>query len=111
LTQTGGRRCKASRDTLHSTVIRSFRHKGLEAFFRHGSRAGIQPRHAARLRLVLTALECARRPADMNAPGWRLHALHGSLQGFHSVTVSANWRVIFRFEGGNAYEVGYVDYH
>ena len=92
-------------------MIRSFRHKGLEAFFRHGTRAGIQPRHAARLQLILTALDCARRPADMDAPGWRLHALHGDLRGFHSVTVGANWRVIFRFEAGNAHDVGYVDYH
>jgi proteic killer suppression protein len=63
------------------------------------------------LRLILTALECARRPADMNASGWRLHRLHGRLQGFHSVTVSANWRVIFRFEAGNARDVDYPDYH
>jgi proteic killer suppression protein len=63
------------------------------------------------LRLILTALECARRPADMNASGWRLHPLHGRLQGFRSVTVSANWRVIFRFEAGNARDVDYLDYH
>jgi proteic killer suppression protein len=92
-------------------VIRSFRHKGLEAFFLHGSRAGVQPRHAARLRLILTALDCARRPADMNASGWRMHPLRGRLLGFHAVTVSANWRVIFRFEAGNAQDVDYLDYH
>lgn len=92
-------------------MIRSFRHKGLEAFFLHGTRAGIQPRHAARLRLLLTALDVARRPVDMNAPGWRLHALHGDLKGLHAVTVAANWRLIFRFEAGNAHDVGYVDYH
>ncbi|MDH4260801.1 MAG: type II toxin-antitoxin system RelE/ParE family toxin [Gammaproteobacteria bacterium] len=92
-------------------MIRSFRHKGLEAFFLHGSRAGIPPRHAARLRLILTALDCARRPADMNASGWRMHALHGRLSGFHAVRVSANWRVIFRFEAGNAQDVDYLDYH
>lgn len=92
-------------------MIRNFRHKGLEAFFLHGSRAGIQPRHAARLRLILTALDGACRPADMNIPGWRLHALHGDLRGFHAVTVSANWRVIFRFEAVDAHDVGYIDYH
>ena len=92
-------------------MIRSFRHKGLEAFFLRGSRAGIQPRHAVRLRLILTTLDCARRPTDMNAPGWRLHALQGMLQGFHSVTVSANWRVIFRFEAGSASDVDYMNYH
>jgi proteic killer suppression protein len=92
-------------------LISNFRHKGLAAFFLHGSRAGIQPRHAARLRLILTALDGARQPADLNAPGWRLHALKGGLLGFHAVTVNANWRVIFRFEGGDARDVDYVDYH
>ena len=92
-------------------MIRNFRHKGLEAFFLHGSRAGIQPRHAARLRLILTALDGASRPADLGIPGWRLHALHGDLQGFHAVTVSATWRVIFRFEAVDAHDVGYIDYH
>jgi len=92
-------------------VIRSFRHKGLEAFFLHGSHAGIQPRHASKLRLILTTLDSARRPMDMNAPGWRLHTLQGRLHGYQSVTVSANWRVIFRFATGNAHDVDYVDYH
>lgn len=92
-------------------MIRNFRHKGLEAFFRHGSRAGIQPRHAARLRLLLTALDAARRPVDLSAPGWRLHALHGDLEGFYAVTVAANWRLIFRFHASDAHDVGYVDYH
>ena len=92
-------------------MIRNFRHKGLAEFFAHGSRAGIQPSHAVKLRLILTALNCARQPADMSAPGWRLHALHGALRGFHAVTVAANWRVIFRFEAGDAGDVDYVDYH
>jgi proteic killer suppression protein len=92
-------------------LIRTFRHKGLEAFFLNGSRAGIQPRHAAKLCLILTALDCARRPADMNASGWHMHPLHGRLRGFHAVTVSANWRIIFRFEAGNAQDVDYLDYH
>ena len=92
-------------------MIRSFRHKGLEAFFLHGSKAGIQPRHAVKLRLILTTLDAAGRPQDLNTPGWRLHALQGDLQGFHAVTVSANWRVIFRFETADAHDVGYIDYH
>lgn len=92
-------------------MIRSFRHKGLEAFYLRGSRAGIRPDHAARLRLILTALDCARRPADMNAPGWRLHPPHGGLEGFHAVKVSGNWRVVFRFADGHGWDVDYVDYH
>ena len=92
-------------------MIRSFRHKGLEAFFLRGSKAGIQPRHAAKLRLILSTLDAARRPLDLNAPGWRLHALQGQSQGLYAVTVSANWRIVFRFEGGNALDVDYLDYH
>ncbi|MFT3905824.1 MAG: type II toxin-antitoxin system RelE/ParE family toxin [Steroidobacteraceae bacterium] len=92
-------------------MIRSFRHKGLEAFYRTGSKAGIQPAHAAKLRVQLTALEFARRPEDMNAPGWRWHSLKGDRRGFYSVTVNGNWRMIFRFDNGDAELVDYLDYH
>jgi proteic killer suppression protein len=92
-------------------VIRSFKHKGLERFFRTGTRAGIQPQHASRLRLLLTALEHATDARDMNAPGWRLHALRGRQSGFYAVEVSGNWRLIFRFENTDAVEVNYLDYH
>ena len=54
-------------------MIRSFRHAGVEAFYRTGSKAGIQPHHAPRLRLLLTALDAARSVQDMGAPAWRLH--------------------------------------
>jgi len=92
-------------------VIRSFRHKGLAAFFATGSRKRITTAHAAKLRLQLTALEHARSPVDMNAPGWRLHPLKGELKGFHAVWVSGNWRLVFRFEAADAVDVGYLDYH
>ena len=83
-------------------MIKSFRHKGVERFFRKGSRAGIQPKHAERLRWQLFALDNAKAVQDMNAPAWRLHALHGNLQGHWSVDVSGNWRLTFAFEGENA---------
>jgi proteic killer suppression protein len=92
-------------------MIRSFRHKGLESFFRHGSKAGIQAKHAAKLRLQLTALDAATRPSDLLAPGWRLHPLVGDLDGFHSLTVSGNWRIVFRFFGKDVELVDYLDYH
>lgn len=92
-------------------MIRSFRHKGLEAFYRTGSKAGIQPAHAAKLRVQLTALEFAQRPEDMNAPGWRWHPLKGDRRGFYSISVNGNWRVIFRFEKGDAELIDYLDYH
>ena len=92
-------------------MIRSFRHKGVEAFFRRSSKAGIQSHHAAKLRIMLTALDYAKRPEDMNAPGWRFHGLSGELKGFFSVTVNGNWRLIFRFDGKDAEHVDYLDYH
>lgn len=92
-------------------MITSFRHKGLEAFFRTGSKAGIQAKHAARLRELLTALNVARGPQDLNRPSWRLHPLLGQLAGFHAVSVQANWRVVFRFVCDDVELVDYLDYH
>ncbi|HVS27562.1 MAG TPA: type II toxin-antitoxin system RelE/ParE family toxin [Burkholderiales bacterium] len=92
-------------------MIRSFRHKGLETFFRSGSKAGIQPTHAKRLRLQLSALDAAVGPRSMNLPGWKLHRLSGDLAGHWSVWVSGNWRLMFRFEGQDAVLVDYQDYH
>jgi len=92
-------------------VIKSFRHKGIERFLTTGSKAGIQPSHAARLRRQLFALDNAGQATDMNAPGWRLHALRGELTGHWSVDVSGNWRLTFAFEGKDAILVDYQDYH
>jgi len=92
-------------------VIKNFRHKGLETFYRTGSKAGIQPHHAVRLQAQLTALEVALSPQDMNFPAWRLHPLSGELEDFWSITVNGNWRVIFRFSGEDAELVDYLDYH
>ena len=91
--------------------IKSFVHKGLERFFTSGSLAGIQASHATRLRQVLALLDEARRVRDMDAPGLRLHPLKGDRKGLWAVTVQANWRIVFRFEDGNAYVVDYLDYH
>lgn len=92
-------------------MIKTFRHRGLERFFRAGSKAGIQPKHAAKLRLQLFALDNARQPSDMNAPGWRLHPLTGELKDQWAVWVSGNWRLTFRFEAEDAVLVNYQDYH
>lgn len=92
-------------------MINSFRHKGLEKFFKTGSKAGIQTQHAAKLRVQLTALEHAAGPQDMNAPGWDLHRLKGDMAKFYAISVSGNWRLVFRFEGEDVVDVGYIDYH
>ena len=92
-------------------MIKSFRHKGVEQFFKTGSKAKIQPKHAEKLRLQLAALDNAKSEKDMNAPAWRLHPLHGNLESHWSVEVSGNWRLTFRFEGEDAVLVDYLDYH
>lgn len=92
-------------------MIKSFRHRGVERFFLTGSKAGIQAKHAEKLRLQLFALDNAKQPADMNAPGWRLHQLAGSLKGHWAISVSGNWRLTFKFEGEDAILVDYQDYH
>jgi proteic killer suppression protein len=92
-------------------MIKSFRHKGLEVFFRTGGKSGIRPDHAVKLRVQLFALDQAKAARDMNAPGWRLHLLSGKYKGYWSVTVNGNWRLIFRFEGADAELVDYLDYH
>lgn len=93
-------------------MIRSFRHKGVQRFFETGSTAGIQAKHAARLRLQLTALDNATEPADMSAPGWKLHPLKGAgLKGHWSIWVNGNWRLTFAFDGKDVILVDYQDYH
>jgi toxin HigB-1 len=92
-------------------MIKTFRHKGLQAFFETGSKAGIQPHHAGKLRVLLTALDNAKRPDDMGAPSWKLHPLAGGLAGHYAVTVNGNWRLTFTFNDENAELVDYLDYH
>jgi len=92
-------------------VIRSFRHSGIEQFFRTGSKAGIQPKHAKRLQLQLAQLNVASGPNDMAPPPWRLHPLKGVLEGHWAVWVDENFRLTFTFEGKDVVQVDYRDYH
>ena len=92
-------------------MIKSFAHKGLDRFYRTGSKSGIQAKHAKRLRLILTNLDQARSHGDMDLPGLGLHELKGKRKGVWAVKVSGNWRVTFRFVGTDAVIVNYEDYH
>lgn len=92
-------------------MISSFIHKGLARFYKSGRTSGIQPRHARRLRLILTNLDQSECPEDMDLLGLRLHELKGNRKNIWAVTVSANWRVTFRFKGKNVEIVNYEDYH
>lgn len=92
-------------------MIKSFRHRGIEEFFRTGSKRGIQPAHAAKLANRLQLLDYAKFAADMNMPGWHLHRLSGELKDHWSVRVDGNWRLTFAFEKQDAILVDYQDYH
>jgi len=92
-------------------VIKSFKHKGLRRFYEAGSKAGIQSKHAGRLRLQLAALDTAQVIGDMDVPGYRLHSLKGRANDRWSIWVSGNWRLTFEFRDGNAYVLDYEDYH
>lgn len=92
-------------------MIRSFRHKGLQRFFVKGSKSGVQAAHSQRLRLVLGRLHAATSPQDMDLPRLYLHQLKGKYRGRWSVRVSGNWRLTFKFDGPDAIDVDYEDYH
>lgn len=92
-------------------MIERFKHKGLKQLFQYGEAQGISLELLEKLENILIVLNRARRPEDMNLPGFRLHRLKGNLKGCWSVTVRANWRIVFRFEAGNACDVDLIDYH
>jgi len=92
-------------------MIRSFAHKDLKKFFLTGSKAGIQPKHSVRLRLILAQLNQSQSVEDMWIPTFELHELKGNRKATWAVTVQENWRVTFRFENGHAVIVNCEDYH
>lgn len=92
-------------------MIKSFKHKGLEKFYKAGTTKGIQASHASKLRMQLAALDTAFCIDDLDIPGYRLHPLKGSRKGLWSITVNGNWRVTFEFQEGHVYIVNYEDYH
>jgi len=92
-------------------VIRSFKHRGLKRLYERDDRSGIRPDLVDTVEEIMTVLDDADSPQELNLPGYRLHPLKGDLKRFWSVTVRANWRIIFRFEGTDAFDVELIDYH
>ena len=92
-------------------MILSFRHRGLRRFYERGERGTVRPDLADRIETILLRLDITEQIADMNLHSFRLHPLKGELKGFWSVTVNANWRIIFRLEDNNVFDVDLVDYH
>lgn len=92
-------------------MILNFKHRGLRQLYEQDNPRGVSAEHVSKLQNILARLEAAESPEDMNLPGFRLHPLRGNRSGSWAVTVRANWRVTFRFEGLNVADVNYEDYH
>ena len=92
-------------------MILNFRHRGLKRLHQKGDRSLIDPQSAGTVEEIVTLLDVARNPEDMNVPGYRLHPLKGRRKGYWAVNVTGNWRITFRFEGGDVRDVNYEDYH
>jgi toxin HigB-1 len=92
-------------------VIRSFKHRGLKRLYERDDRSGIRPDLWQDVEDILGRLDKADTPQALNLPGYRLHPLKGDLKGFWAVTVRANWRIVFRFHGTDAFDVELIDYH
>ena len=92
-------------------MIKSFKHKGLEKFYKTGNTKGIQAIHAKKLKQLLSMLDAMTTTDDLKLPSLRFHQLHGDKQNLYSITVQANWRLTFEFDNENVYILDYTDYH
>ena len=92
-------------------MIRKFKHKDLKELFETGKTKGVNPQHITRLRQIIALLETAETLEDMDLPGLKLHELKGQRKGTWAVSVSGNWRVTFKIQGTDTYDVNYQDYH
>lgn len=103
--------CNVQRCMLQLRMIKNFKHKGLKRLHEHGDGSKVRADQLERIRDVLSHLENAKDPRDLDLPGYHLHALKGDLKGYWSVKISGNWRIIFRFREADAFDVGLIDYH
>lgn len=92
-------------------MIRTLRHRGLKRLYERGDPSKVRADQAERIALALADLDDAAKPSDLDLPGYHLHPMKGDMKGFWSISISANWRIIFRFEEGDAYDVDLIDYH
>ncbi len=92
-------------------MIASIKHKGLRRLYDRGDSSKISPIHVEKVALILADLDAAYTIEHLRQPGYRLHELRGKLRGYYAVEVSGNWRIIFRFEAGEAFDIDLVDYH
>lgn len=79
--------------------------------YERGDMSRVGPDISSRVALALADLDDAQSPFDLDLPGYRLHQLKGDLKGYWSISISGNWRVVFRFDDGDAYDIDLTDYH
>jgi proteic killer suppression protein len=103
--------CPVTLYGLGTDLIKSWKHKGLQEFFESENHQGVQYKHVRRLKMQLSLLHAAVAATDLNLPGYKFHPLIGDKKGLYSITINGNWRLTFGFEGENATEVNYQDYH
>ena len=92
-------------------MITGIKHKGLKRLYDRGERQGIGANMLARVEEILSILDAAESIEELDIPGYRLHPLTGNLKGFWSIRVTGNWRIVFRFENGEAFDIDLIDYH
>ena len=92
-------------------MILNFKHRGLRRLYEDDDRRGLNAEHVEKIATILAQLDRATKPDDMGLPGFKLHPLKGELNGFWSVTIRANWRIVFRFEGMDVTDVNLIDDH
>lgn len=92
-------------------MIVSFKHRGLKRLYLRGDRSQIRQDLLDKVENILALLDAAAASQALDLPGYRLHRLKGDRKEFWAVTVRANWRIIFRFEDGDAHDVELIDYH
>jgi toxin HigB-1 len=102
-------KCRSSR--YSQRMIGSFKSKRLKRLYEKGDQSVIGATMLSRVEEILSVLEAAETVEEMNIPGYRLHSLTGNLHGYWSVRVTGNWRIVFRFENGEALDVDLDDYH
>ena len=92
-------------------MVRSFKHRGLRRLYERGDRSRINPNYVGKVELILADLDASETLEHMRRPGYRLHELKGEMKGLYAVEVSGNWRIVFRFQGGEASDIDLIDYH
>jgi toxin HigB-1 len=92
-------------------MIKSFRHKGLKLLFEEDDGRKLPSDMLLRIKIILSTLHAAEDIEGVNLPSFRLHPLKGDFKEYYAVTVRANWRIIFSFKGGAAFNVDFIDYH